>query len=91
MRFFLIERVIFLRLKEIRIERGLKQKDIAEILNVQQGAISKYENGTVLLTQDLIKLSIALEVTPNDLLDFVEEYKNYTEYLISLKKEDSSS
>jgi len=80
-----------LRLKEIRIERGLKQKDIAEILNVQQGAISKYENGTVLLTQDLIKLSIALEVTPNDLLDFVEEYKNYTEYLISLKKEDSSS
>ncbi len=80
-----------MRLKEIRIERGLKQKDIAEILNVQQGAISKYENGTVLLTQDLIKLSIALEVTPNDLLDFVEEYKNYTEYLISLKKEDSSS
>lgn len=87
-----IERMIFLRLKEIRIKRGLKQKDIAKILNVQQGAISKYENGTVLLTQDqIIKLSIALEVTPNDLLDFVEEYKNYTEYLISLKKEDSSS
>lgn len=84
--------MIFLRLKEIRIKRGLKQKDIARILDVQQGAISKYENGTVLLTQDqIIKLSIALEVTPNDLLDFVEEYKNYTEYLLSLKMEDSKS
>lgn len=84
--------MIFLRLKEIRIKRGLKQKDIAKILNVQQGAISKYENGTVLLTQDqIIKLSIALEVTPNDLLDFAEEYKNYTEYLISLKKNERSN
>jgi len=81
-----------LRLKEIRIKRGLKQKDIAKILNVQQGAISKYENGTVLLTQDqIIKLSIALEVTPNDLLDFVEEYKNYTNYLMSLKVNGKSN
>jgi len=84
--------MIFLRLKEIRIKRGLKQKDIAKILNVQQGAISKYENGTVLLTQDqIIKLSIALEVTPNDLLDFVEEYKNYTNYLMSLKVNGKSN
>gem|GEM_PF-4247188 len=81
-----------MRLKEIRIKRGLKQKDIAKILNVQQGAISKYENGTVLLTQDqIIKLSIALEVTPNDLLDFVEEYKNYTNYLMSLKVNGKSN
>jgi transcriptional regulator with XRE-family HTH domain len=84
--------MIFLRLKEIRITRGLKQKDIAKILNVQQGAISKYENGTVLLTQDqIIKLSIALEVTPNELLNFDEVYKEYVGYLLSLKKSDSTT
>lgn len=81
-----------MKLKEIRIKRGLKQKDIARILNVQQGAISKYENGTVLLTQDqIIKLSIALEVTPDELLDFKEAYKSYTEYLKSLKKGESGN
>ncbi len=33
------------RLREIRIERGVKQSDIAKHLNVKQGTYSRYERG----------------------------------------------
>ena len=78
-----------MRLKEIRIQKGLKQKDIANILNVQQAAISKYEKGIVSLTQEqIIILSLALDITPNELLSFDEAYKKYSDYLISLTNKD---
>lgn len=32
------------RLKQIRIERGLQQEDVAEILNLHRATISRYEN-----------------------------------------------
>ncbi len=34
------------RLKELRLERGLKLKDVAEYLNVTIRTISRYEDGT---------------------------------------------
>ncbi|MBO8161913.1 MAG: helix-turn-helix transcriptional regulator [Thermosipho sp. (in: Bacteria)] len=34
------------RLKELRLERGLLQKDIAEYLNITRPTIAHYENGT---------------------------------------------
>ena len=34
------------RLKELRIERGLKLKEVAEYMNVTIRAISRYEDGT---------------------------------------------
>lgn len=81
--------MIIVRLKEIRIQKGLKQKDIANILNVQQAAISKYEKGIVSLTQEqIIILSLALDITPNELLSFDEAYKKYSDYLISLTNKD---
>lgn len=80
------------RLKEIRMEKGITQAELAKALKVSQQAISSYESGTRVMDYNfIVRASLYLEVTPNDLLDFVEEYKNYTEYLISLKKEDSSS
>ena len=36
----------FPRMKEIREEAGLKQKDIAEIMNVTKGSYSMWECGT---------------------------------------------
>lgn len=76
-----------MKLKEIRLKKGLSQQFIADVLGVKQSAISKYELGKSKLTQEqIIKLSIALEVTPNELLGFDEAYKSYTEYLQSLKK-----
>lgn len=32
------------RLKELRLERGLQQEDIAKILNIHRATISRYEN-----------------------------------------------
>lgn len=78
-----------MRLKEIRLKRGLTQEEVAKIINVHQTIISKIEKGIVKLNNEqIIKLSIALEVTPNELLGFDEAYKSYTDYLISLKKEE---
>jgi transcriptional regulator with XRE-family HTH domain len=34
-----------LRLRELRIERGLTQQDVADALEVEQGAVSKQEKG----------------------------------------------
>lgn len=78
-----------IKLKEIRIRRGYTQKDIADILGVTVAAISRYEKEQRKLDQELImKLCVALEVTPNELLGFDEAYENYTNYLMSLRKKD---
>jgi len=77
-----------MKLKEIRIQKGLLQKDIAEILGVKQQAVSKYEDGSRKLNQEqIIKLSLSLEVTPDELLGFREAYENYTNYLKGLAKD----
>lgn len=82
------EFLVVLKLKEIRIKKGLFQKDIADILGVQQQAVSKYEKGIHKLDhQQIIDLCLALEVTPIELLGYEEEYKKYTEYLMRIKKE----
>lgn len=78
-----------IKLKEIRIRRGYTQKDIADIVGVTVAAISRYEKEQRKLDQELImKLCVALEVTPNELLGFDEAYENYTNYLMSLRKKD---
>lgn len=41
-----VERKIFLELlKQIRINLGLRQADVAKLLNVPQSMVSKYEQG----------------------------------------------
>ena len=77
-----------LKLREIRLKKGLLQKDIAKILGVQQVAASRYELEQRMLNQNQItKLCLVLEVTPGELLGFQEEYDKYTNYLQSIKKE----
>ena len=47
-----------MRLKDLREDRDLKQKDIAQYLNIKQNTYSQYENGQRQLPIDvLIKLS----------------------------------
>lgn len=44
------------RIKEIREKRGgLTQKEFAQILGVAQGTINKYENGSILPGEDVLK------------------------------------
>lgn len=77
-----------LKLKEIRIEKGLMQRDIAKILGVTQAAASRYELEERKLNQDqIIKLCLELEVTPEELLGFKEAYEKYVAYLQTLKEE----
>ncbi|MCQ2440705.1 MAG: helix-turn-helix domain-containing protein [Clostridia bacterium] len=60
----------FSRIKELREDRDIKQKQIAEFLNVSQNTYSQYETGVIALTADvLIKLSEYYKVSIDYLLD----------------------
>ena len=57
------------RLKELAIERDLKQKDIAEMLGVSQKAVSKWINNQSEPTESNIrKTAIAFNVSTDYLL-----------------------
>ncbi len=78
-----------LKLREIRLSKDLTQQDIADILGVTRQAAARYETEERKLDQDsILKLSLALEVTPDELLGFEEAYKEYTKYLLSLDEEE---
>lgn len=42
------------KIKELRIENGLLQKDIEKKLNLGRGSISRFENELIALTPDII-------------------------------------
>ncbi len=59
------------RLKELRIEKGLRQVDVANAVGVTLRAICNYEAGTREPSLEmLIKLCRFLETDPNYLLGF---------------------
>lgn len=60
----------FKNLRAIREDRDIKQKQIAEILNVSQNTYSQYETGVISLTAEvLIKLAEYYDVSIDYLLD----------------------
>lgn len=66
--------MIFKNLRAIREDRDLKQKELAEILNVSQNTYSQYETGTISLTaENLIKLADFYGVSIDFLLDRTDE------------------
>lgn len=44
-----------LRLKQLRMEKGLKQTELCKILNVSQGTLSSWENGRYEIDQENLK------------------------------------
>ncbi|MBQ8740531.1 MAG: helix-turn-helix transcriptional regulator [Clostridia bacterium] len=57
------------RLTELREDRDLHQKDIAELLNCQQSAISKYEQRrSKYKVEDIIKLCTYYNVSADYIL-----------------------
>ncbi len=57
-------------LRGIREDNDIKQKDIAEYLNVSQNTYSQYETGVISLTAEiLIKLADYYKVSIDYLLD----------------------
>jgi len=58
------------RIRNLREDRDLKQRDIAKLLNVSQNTYSQYETGVISLTAEvLIKLSDYYQVSIDYLLD----------------------
>ena len=63
-----------MRLKELREDNDIKQKDIAQYLHIKQNTYSQYENGQRQLPIDtLIKLA--------------QYYNVSTDYILGLSKE----
>lgn len=57
------------KLTELRIDRDLGQKDIAQLLNCQQSAISKYEQRrSKYKVEDIIKLCAFYNVSADYIL-----------------------
>ena len=63
------------RIKELRLERGLTQNDLAKILNTTQRSISKYETEYLdLSTNMIITLCTYFNVSADYLLGLTDEY-----------------
>lgn len=70
-----IKKFVGARIKEMRISKGLSQKELGEILGkgYSQTLINFYEHGErEIKSITLIKLSNALDVSPNILLGYKE-------------------
>ncbi len=63
------------RIKELREDKDLLQKDIAKILNMSQRGYSHYENGTNIPNDILIKLA-----------EFYNTSTDYILYLTDIRK-----
>ena len=62
--------MVFKNLRALREDRDLRQKDLAEVLNVSQNTYSQYENGVIALTAEvLIRLADYYNVSVDYLLD----------------------
>lgn len=67
------------KLKELREERGLQQKELAEFLNVSKSTISGWEVGRNEPKQEiLIKIASFFEVTTDYLLGREDDFGNVT-------------
>lgn len=67
------------KLKELREEKGLQQKELAELLNVSKSTISGWEVGRNEPQQEiLIKIANVFEVTTDYLLGREDDFGNVT-------------
>lgn len=68
------EVMLFMRLKDLREDSDIKQKDIAKYLNIKQNTYSQYENGQRQLPIDiLIKLAEFYKVSTDYILGLTED------------------
>ena len=63
-----------MRLRELREDHDLKQKDLAEYLHIRQNTYSQYENG---------QRQVPLEV----LIALAKYYRTSTDYILGLTSE----
>ena len=74
-----------MRLKSLRLSKGLRQQDIAEILNVGLSKIQRIENGlNELKTSEIIKLADFFEVSTDYLLEYSDRTLEEDRRLIAM-------
>ena len=58
------------KIKKARLERGMTQQELGDMVGVQKSAIAKYENGRVvnIKRSTLQKITKALNIRPSELL-----------------------
>lgn len=67
-----------MRLKDIREDKDITQKQIAEILSIKQNTYSQYENGQRQLPIEiLIKLSLIFDTSTDYILELTDEAHPY--------------
>lgn len=64
--------VMYLRLRELRKDKALSQRKLAEILGMSQGQYSKYETGENVPTEMLVKLADFYQTS----MDYILERTN---------------
>lgn len=71
------------RVKDLRIKQGLSQEHLADISGLSVRTVQRIENGESVPRGDTLKrLSIALQSTPDDLIDFqIQEDKSILKIL----------
>lgn len=75
------------RLKELREDRDLFQKDIAEFLNIDQSNYSKYELEKINIPiETLLKLADYYNTSTDYILYRTDIRKPYTKSVIDIKK-----
>ena len=67
------------RLEDLRVDRDLKQEDVAKVLNIHQTTLSKYEKSTSINIQldILCKLADFYETSTDYILLRTDEIKPY--------------
>ena len=67
-----------MRLKELREDSDVKQKELAEYLHIKQNTYSQYENGTRQMPTDLlISLALFYNTSVDYILGLTNEKKPY--------------
>lgn len=70
--------MIFKHIRDLREDKDLKQRELAEMLGVSQNTYSQYETGVIALTdQILIKLADFYGVSVDYLMDRTSEKEPY--------------
>ena len=75
-----------MNLKELRVGKGLTQKELADIIGVDTSSVSKYESGSSVPSFDVVKkLSAALDVSTDKLYGIENDNSEDMEILEYLK------
>ena len=75
---------IGMKIKQVRMDKGMTQEELGEILGVQKSAVAKYENGRVvnIKRSTLKKIAEVLNISPFELV--------YDEETLRMQKENDT-